>query len=134
MSGYPEIEAVFDFDEFLSMWAVDAAIQHWDAYSFTIMCQCRSRPTLFVIPSPLGNFTGVQVRNTGSPVRLAIEARRLSSSWKELTARSAVLALCDGVHALTEIEAQVRDRFGDLFASPQLASAFVREVIAQGTL
>lgn len=36
-SFYPEIEAVFDMDEFLSMWAVDSVIAHWDAYSFTII-------------------------------------------------------------------------------------------------
>lgn len=36
-SFYPEVEAVLDFDEFLTMWAVDATLSHWDAYSFTII-------------------------------------------------------------------------------------------------
>lgn len=36
-SFYPEIEAVFDMDVFISMWAVDSAIQHWDAYSFDVI-------------------------------------------------------------------------------------------------
>lgn len=34
---YPEILAFFDYDRFLSSWAVEAVISHWDAYEFSIM-------------------------------------------------------------------------------------------------
>jgi hypothetical protein len=34
---YPEVEAFFDFDRFLSMWAVEGVLAHWDGYSFTIV-------------------------------------------------------------------------------------------------
>jgi len=36
-SFYPEVNSFMDFDEFISMWAVDSTIAHWDAYSFHIM-------------------------------------------------------------------------------------------------
>ncbi len=34
---YPEIEAYFEFDTFLSQWAVESVMSHWDAYTFSIM-------------------------------------------------------------------------------------------------
>ncbi len=34
---YPEVEAFFDFDRFLSQWAVESVIGHWDNYAFDIM-------------------------------------------------------------------------------------------------
>ena len=34
---YPEIEQIFDFDTFLSLWAVDTIIGHWDGYTFRIV-------------------------------------------------------------------------------------------------
>jgi hypothetical protein len=34
---YPEIEEIFDFDALLSMWAVDAVINHWDGFVYQIM-------------------------------------------------------------------------------------------------
>ena len=34
---YPEVEAFFEFDRFLSSWAVDSVIAHWDAYEFDII-------------------------------------------------------------------------------------------------
>ncbi len=33
-SFYPEVEAFIDFDTFLSAWAVDSVIAHWDGYPF----------------------------------------------------------------------------------------------------
>ncbi len=36
-SFYPEIEALFDFDTFLSMWAVETIIGHWDGYVIRIV-------------------------------------------------------------------------------------------------
>jgi spore coat protein CotH len=36
-SFYPEIEAIFDFDTFLSMWAVETVIGHWDGYVIQIV-------------------------------------------------------------------------------------------------
>jgi hypothetical protein len=33
---YPEIESFFDFDTFLSMWAVEAVMAHWDDYAYQI--------------------------------------------------------------------------------------------------
>ncbi|MEM7158567.1 MAG: CotH kinase family protein [Myxococcota bacterium] len=35
-SFYPEIEGVFNFEDFLSAWAVEGAIGHWDNYAFEI--------------------------------------------------------------------------------------------------
>lgn len=34
---YPAVRELFDFDRFLSMWAADAVLSHWDAYSFHIV-------------------------------------------------------------------------------------------------
>ncbi len=34
---YPEIETLFDFDTFLSMWATEAVMAHWDGYAFEII-------------------------------------------------------------------------------------------------
>jgi hypothetical protein len=34
---YPEVEAFFDFDTFLSSWAADSVLLHWDGYQFHIM-------------------------------------------------------------------------------------------------
>jgi spore coat protein CotH len=34
---YTGIQAFFDFDTFLSMWAVEGVLAHWDAYSFHII-------------------------------------------------------------------------------------------------
>lgn len=34
---YPEISELFDFDRFMSMWAVEGVLAHWDAYSFFII-------------------------------------------------------------------------------------------------
>lgn len=34
---YPAARELFDFDMFLSMWAVDAVLSHWDGYSFHIV-------------------------------------------------------------------------------------------------
>jgi spore coat protein CotH len=34
---YPEVESFFEFDTFLSSWAVDTVLSHWDAYEFTIL-------------------------------------------------------------------------------------------------
>jgi hypothetical protein len=36
-SFYPEIESLFDFDTFLSMWAVETIIGHWDGYVIRIV-------------------------------------------------------------------------------------------------
>jgi hypothetical protein len=33
---YPEVKAFFDFDTFLSSWAVESVMSHWDAYEFSI--------------------------------------------------------------------------------------------------
>jgi Arginine methyltransferase oligomerization subdomain/Ribosomal protein L11 methyltransferase (PrmA) len=46
-------------------------------------------------------------------------------------ARLTVLSLCDGVRPLTEIEAAVRARHADLFASEAEAAAFVAEVVTR---
>lgn len=34
---YPAIEGIFDFDTFLSAWAVESVVAHWDGYSFMII-------------------------------------------------------------------------------------------------
>ena len=34
---YPEIEAIWDFDSFLSLWAVENIIGHWDGYTIQIV-------------------------------------------------------------------------------------------------
>lgn len=34
---YPAVEAFFDFDTFLSQWAVEGLISHWDGYAFSIV-------------------------------------------------------------------------------------------------
>lgn len=34
---YPEVERFFAFDTFLSQWAVESIIAHWDAYEFSII-------------------------------------------------------------------------------------------------
>lgn len=34
---YPEVEAFFDFDTFLSSWSVDSVMAHWDGYQFRII-------------------------------------------------------------------------------------------------
>jgi len=34
---YPEIEEFFDFDTFLSQWAIESLMSHWDGYVFSIM-------------------------------------------------------------------------------------------------
>jgi spore coat protein CotH len=36
-SFYPEIEQIWDFDTFLSMWAVENIIGHWDGYTIQIV-------------------------------------------------------------------------------------------------
>jgi hypothetical protein len=36
-SFYPEIEAIWDFDTFLSLWAVENIIGHWDGYTIQIV-------------------------------------------------------------------------------------------------
>jgi hypothetical protein len=36
-SFYPEIEQIWDFDAFLSLWAVENIIGHWDGYSIQIV-------------------------------------------------------------------------------------------------
>jgi Arginine methyltransferase oligomerization subdomain/Ribosomal protein L11 methyltransferase (PrmA) len=46
-------------------------------------------------------------------------------------ARSSVLALCDGVRPLAEIEREVYSRHPDLFASPAEAAEFVAEVVTR---
>jgi protein arginine N-methyltransferase 1 len=46
-------------------------------------------------------------------------------------ARSSVLALCDGVRPLAEIEREVYRRHADLFASPAEAAQFVAEVVTR---
>jgi protein arginine N-methyltransferase 1 len=46
-------------------------------------------------------------------------------------ARLAVLRLCDGGHALAEIERAVYDEHGHLFSSPQEAAMFVAEVVTR---
>ena len=45
-------------------------------------------------------------------------------------ARLALLALCDGTHALSRIEAEMRARHADLFPTAAAAQAFVAETIA----
>jgi hypothetical protein len=54
------------------------------------------------------------------------------SPWGE--ARRAILDLCDGVRALTEIEQEVYRRHAGLFASPGQAAAFVAEVVTRYSL
>jgi hypothetical protein len=34
---YPEVEAIFEFDTFLSMWAVETIMGHWDGYSIDVV-------------------------------------------------------------------------------------------------
>jgi hypothetical protein len=36
-SFYPEVTAFFDYDKFLTSWAIESVIVHWDAYEFQIM-------------------------------------------------------------------------------------------------
>lgn len=36
-SFYPEIRQLVDFDRFLSQWAIESVLVHWDAYEFSIM-------------------------------------------------------------------------------------------------
>ena len=33
---YPGVEAFFDYDRFLTTWAIEAVIDHWDNYAFSI--------------------------------------------------------------------------------------------------
>ena len=33
---YPEVEGFFDFDRFLTTWAIESALSHWDNYAFGI--------------------------------------------------------------------------------------------------
>jgi SAM-dependent methyltransferase len=92
--------------------------------------------TVIVPPAGGRPRTLHQATFLGRPMtRESLAARRgdhrpVRSAWGE--ARAAILALCDGRHTVAEIEANVLARFGELFASPQLASAFVREVLARG--
>jgi hypothetical protein len=92
--------------------------------------------TVIAPPGGAPPLTLHQATFLGRPMtRASLDARRgdhrpVRSAWGD--ARAAILALCDGTHAVAEIEAHVLERFGALFASPQLASAFVREVLAQG--
>jgi len=46
-------------------------------------------------------------------------------------ARLTVLRLCDGDHALADIERAVYEEYGDLFASPAEAAMFVAEVVTR---
>jgi PRMT5 arginine-N-methyltransferase len=64
------------------------------------------------------------------------DLRRTSPAYRpRLTprglARLTVLSLCDGVRTLAEIEAAVRARHPDLFASDAEAAAFVAEVVTR---
>jgi hypothetical protein len=34
---YPAIEQMWEFDDFLTSWAIESVISHWDAYHFSIM-------------------------------------------------------------------------------------------------
>ena len=34
---YPEVEKFFEFDTFLSQWALESVLDHWDAYEFSII-------------------------------------------------------------------------------------------------
>ena len=52
---YPAIEGVFDFDTFLSMWAAEAVLGHWDGYTFEVVNNYRvyrdpSRGVWTIIP------------------------------------------------------------------------------------
>jgi len=49
--------------------------------------------------------------------------------WGE--ARRAVVNLCDGAHAVSEIDAEIHRRYPDLFASLEQASVFVAEVVTR---
>jgi protein arginine N-methyltransferase 1 len=72
----------------------------------------------------------------GRPMSLAsLKIRRgdhcpVRSPWGEV--RSEILSMCDGNHSIAQIEAHVFERHRGLFPLPQLASAFVRDAIAQG--
>jgi hypothetical protein len=34
---YPEVKAFFDYDAFMTSWAIESYLSHWDAYEFSIM-------------------------------------------------------------------------------------------------
>ena len=34
---YPAVEGFFDYDKFLTTWAIESVVDHWDNYAFTIM-------------------------------------------------------------------------------------------------
>jgi CotH kinase protein len=88
---YPEVEAIFDFDTFLSMWAVETIIGHWDGYTIQIINNYRvyhdpSTDRWTIIP------TGVDQtfeQSTGIGTTAGLLARRC---WQEPDCQAAFLA------------------------------------------
>jgi hypothetical protein len=120
-SFYPQIEQVFEFDTFLSMWAVEELINHWDGYVGRVMNNYRvyhdpSTGKWTIIPTgvdqtfvpPSNDFRTFTV--TALLARRCLQEEACAAAYQARLAQAReVLAGAD----LTGMAAQLRDTISD---------------------
>jgi spore coat protein CotH len=118
-SFYPEIEAIWDFDAFLSLWAVENIIGHWDGYTIQIVNNYRmyhdpSTGKWSIIPTGVDQTFG---QNTPLDQVAGMLAQRC---WQEQDCQDAYKArLAQAVDVFEQADLQsmaaaIRDQIGPL--------------------
>ncbi|HEU5055512.1 MAG TPA: CotH kinase family protein, partial [Kofleriaceae bacterium] len=116
-SFYPEIEAIWDFDSFLSLWAVENIIGHWDGYTIQIVNNYRiyhdpSTGKWSIIPTGVDQTFG---QNTPIDQVAGLLAQRC---WQEQDCQDAYKArLAQAVDVFEQADLQsmaaaIRDQIG----------------------
>jgi hypothetical protein len=116
-SFYPEIEEIWNFDAFLSLWAVETIIGHWDGYTIQIVNNYRfyhdpSTGKWTIIPTGVDQ-TFVQNTEVGTTA-----GRIAQRCWQEQDCQDAYKArLAQAVDVfeqanLQEMAAAIRDQIG----------------------
>jgi spore coat protein CotH len=116
-SFYPEIEAIWDFDAFLSLWAVENIIGHWDGYTIQIVNNYRiyhdpSTGKWSIIPTGVDQTFG---QNTALDQMAGILAQRC---WQEQDCQDAFKArVAQAVDVFEQADLQsmaaaIRDQIG----------------------
>lgn len=100
-SFYPEIEQIFDFDTFLSQWAVENIIGHWDGYAIDIINNYRvyhdpGSGKWTIIPTGVDQTFGQQ-----TPLN-QVAGQLAERCWNDSDCQAAFLARVD--QALTVFE------------------------------
>jgi spore coat protein CotH len=123
---YPAVEAIFDFDAFLSMAAADAVINHWDGFGYNRnnfrVYHDPSTDRWSVIPSGVDQtFTGSNERAMFSPENQVLQRCFAEADCKAAFATRVeeALAVFEGA-GLAERAVAIRDRISaDVMADPR---------------